>query len=172
MGILTVQCVLTGTLAAPDDAGLAVLEVLEDSNRAMSEQSSWRMSQTARTEQTIQDPIPISSVCDLKVDQIVSARAGAPGEFDTYSRLVDVLNLEVGVQLTFTIEVSNVGVDIDAEDDHWVRFSSVSPAELEDGLGIPQNEWTRVGSVGPDWSLRQASIPMLWRSRKSARERR
>lgn len=151
VAILTVQFVLTGTLAALDEAGLAVLEVLKDAESAMLEQSSWRMSQRATAEQMFQEPIPVSAVSDLEVDQIVSARAEAPGEFDTYIRIVDVLSSEGGGQATFTIEVSNVGEDPDAVDDHWVRVSSVAPAELADGTGIPEGEWARVGSVGPDF---------------------
>lgn len=151
VAILTVQFVLFGTAAAVNGAGRAALEVLKDANRAMLEQDSWRMSQTAKLEETGKDPMFLSSVSDIKVDQIVSARAEAPGQFDSYARHVEVRNREVDGQATFTIEVSNVGVDPDAVDDQWFRVSSVTPTELAAGIGIPEGEWGRVGLVGPDF---------------------
>lgn len=148
---MTLECVLTGTLAALDEAGLIALDVLKDARSAMSEQSPWRMSQTESAEHTFQEPMRFSTACIKKADQIMRARAGAPGEFDSYTRRVEVLNFERGERFTVTFKVSNVDMDPNATDDHWVRIPSVTPVELADDFVIPEGEWRRVGSVGPNF---------------------
>ena len=149
VAILTVQFVLTGTLAALDDARLSVLQAVEDSYTAMLNQSSWRMFQTLTAESTAEDPMPSSTVTNITINQIVSARPEPSDDFDLYARRVEVSNREGSGERRSTIEVSSVGVeDLDVADDQWVRISSVSPAELVADIGIPEGEWSRVGSVG------------------------
>ena len=54
------------------------------------------MSYTATVEHTLEDPILILSLWKVKVDQIMSTRAVAPGKFDSYTRRMDMATFDRG----------------------------------------------------------------------------
>lgn len=139
------------TRAQLDADGVAALDFLKDALLETLSQSSWKSSMTGHVEESLNGVFQISIDEGVELSQIVSARAEAPGEFDSYTRATEN-GTENGAPFQLTVEITNVGVEGSGRGtlpDNWVRFSAVTPPDFLDQFGAPVGEWVMFRDLQP-----------------------